>query len=160
MDIALSLNGEALLSDTGDFLLTSGFDESVRQINALIRTEIGGWKTYPTFGTPLATFIGSPNTRETAQEITKVLEIYLNRFIRNIGVITVRVIPVDEWSINIFIFAHNESGQVPIARLVYSFHDGISQRVFDPAQVSKLISQGSHSLPSNPYLRKTTLEES
>ena len=158
MDISLSFNGEGLVSDTGDFLLTSGWDESVRRINIIVRTEITGWNTYPDFGTPLHDFIGEPNTRETAKEITKVLEIFLNRFVRDIGVITVRVIPVDEWSVNIFIFAHNESGQIPIARLVYSFQDGVSQRVFDPAQIAKLVSQGKHSLPENSYLRNSTLE--
>ena len=157
-DIALSFNGDGLVSDKGDFLLTSGWDESVRQVNVLVRTEILGWKTYPEFGTPLHDFIGEPNTRETAQEISRTLEIYLNRFVRGIGTITVRVIPVDEWSVNIFVFAHNETGQIPIARLVYSFQDGVSQRVFDPAQLSKVISQGNHSLPDNPYLRKDTLE--
>ena len=159
MDIALSYNGNGLVGDTGDFLLTSGFDESVRQVNALVRTEIAAWRVYPDFGTPLHDFVGRPNTRETAQEMTKQLEFYLNKFVRGLGIVTVRVIPVDEWSVNIFVFAHNEKGRIPIARLVYSFQDGISQRVFDPAQVAKVISRGEHSLPENLYLRKNTLEE-
>jgi len=150
----MSLNGEGLISDNGDFLLTSGMDESLREVNRVVRTEISGWRTFPTYGTPLHNFVGQPNARETAQEMTQQLEIYLNQFVHGLGIITVRVIPFDEWSVNIFVFANNQKGQVPIARLVYSYRDGISHRVFDPAQISAISQGGQHSIPDNPYLRK------
>lgn len=155
MDIALTYDGRALISDNGDFLLTDGFDEKVREISRLVRTEVNGWKIYPSYGTPLHDFVGRPNTQETADELTRTLEIYLNTFVKGIGVLKVRVVPMDQESVDIFIFAYNGTGELPVGRVVYNYKDGIVVEIKDPMEKKEnVLQKGQHSLPTNPYLKK------
>jgi len=148
----------AIVSDNGDFLLTDGNDEKIREVNRLVRTEINGWKIYPGYGTPLHDFAGRPNTQETAQELSKSLELYLNKFVNGIGVLRVRVVPVNEESVDVFVFAYSGGLQVPVSRIVYDYQDGIVKDIKDPAEpIETVVSRGRHAVPTNPYLRKTDL---
>lgn len=157
MDIAISYNGNGLVSDNGDLLITTGFDDSIRRINTLVRTTISSWRVYPNFGTTMHEFVGQPNTRDTAREMSRQLEVYLNRFITDIGKLTVQAVPIDRESLNIFIFAHTDNGSIPVSRFIYSYRDGIIEKVYDPAEQETTVAKGRHSIPTNPYLRKPNL---
>jgi len=159
MDIALSYNGAGIVGDNGDLVTTSGFDETTRRVNILMRTHLNSWRLFPSFGTPLHDYVGQPNTRDTASDLAQILELYLNRHITDVGTISVQIIPIDEGTISIFVFANDEGGQIPISAYVYRFSDGVTEKMYDPAEIRQSSGSGRHFIPTNPYLRKPSTVE-
>ena len=152
-DIALSYDGGAILNDRGDLEATSGLDALSRKVSRIVKTRNPAWKLYPDIGANLEDFVGQPNTRETAAEMTKRLNYVLNKDqISGTNFLEVRVVPANAASVYIFIFLRNESGRITLSREVFDYKDGIFHDTYDPLESKKIIPVATHSLPTNKYL--------
>jgi len=65
-DISMTVDGEPIIGDDGDFQLSEGIDCIIESCIFRLKTVIGDWILEPTCGASLEELIGEPNSRETA----------------------------------------------------------------------------------------------
>jgi hypothetical protein len=71
MDIALSDDGEFVITDTGDLTLISGVEEAERKIVFAVQMLKGEWALDESRGLDQWAFLGQKGTVEKAQELIK-----------------------------------------------------------------------------------------
>jgi hypothetical protein len=131
-DIALSYDGDLMFDDTQDLKLISGIDWFKREVNKIIRTKLREWRSEPGIGLNLDEFTGRQNTKQTANELqSKLLDALTLDNFQFPGQFDVKIIPVSNSDITIYI-TYNIIGQVyQISKLIYSLDRGISQHIND-----------------------------
>lgn len=153
-DICLSYAGGGIITDDGDLKLSQDLDALSREISRIVRTVNPAWKIYPNIGAGIEEFVGEPNTRGTALEITKRLNYALNQNqIAYPGRLFARVVPSGDETLLIFIFLKDSAGSVLIDKEVFNFVDGVAGHIYDPAEVREIIPNDRHAVPENPYLK-------
>lgn len=131
MDIKLSLDGGFSLKN-GDFDTTTGTDETVQNINRLVK----GWLNSFAMGK----FAGLKNTRETAQYIKKELDQHL-RAINPFA--TCQVYPVDVDAITVVIGI--ATTDVTLYKLIFNYTEGV-------LEYSEYVPTNTYRDTTNPYL--------
>ena len=153
-DICLSYAGGGIITDDGDLKLTRDLDALSREVSRIVRTINPAWEIYPNIGAGIEEFVGEPNTRGTALEITKRLNYILNQNqIAYPGRLFARVVPSGDESLLIFIFLKDSKGRMLIDKEVFNFKDGVAGHIYDSNEVKEIVPNIRHSEPRNPYLR-------
>jgi len=153
-DLMLSYEGGGIITDDGDLKLVQDLDALSREVSRIVRTVNPAWKIYSNIGAGIGEFVGEPNTRGTALEITKRLNYVLNQNqIAYPGRLFARVVPSGDESLLIFIFLKDSRGTRLLDKEVFNFIDGIAGHIYDPAEVKEIVPNIRHSEPTNPYLR-------
>lgn len=153
-DICLSYRGGGIITDDGDLKLTQDLDALSREVSRIVRTVNPAWKIYPNIGAGLEVFVGEPNTRGTALEITKRLNYVLNQNqIAYPGRLFARVVPSGDESLFVFIFLKDSKGTILIDKEVFNFTDGVAGHIYDPSEVKEIVPNTRHAEPENPYLK-------
>jgi hypothetical protein len=131
-DIAMSLDGDIMLDETGDIGLVQGWDFLFREVNKRIRTNNPSWKTHPSIGVTLRDFIGHPNTPATSQALRKRIREKLS--IDNIGFpgeFDVIITPTGRDSVDISIEFYVGGMKTELTKIIYDFKNGVVQEVSD-----------------------------
>lgn len=68
-DLQLSSNGDLTLDQTGDLAMSFNIQCVKESIMARLRTENPDWYHHPSIGADIDTFVGEPNTEETAIKV-------------------------------------------------------------------------------------------
>jgi len=153
-DICLSYAGGGIITDDGDLKLTQDLDALSREISRIVRTVNPAWKIYPNIGAGIEEFVGEPNTRGIALEITKRLNYILNQNqIAYPGRLFARVVPSGDETLMIFIFLKDSKGRILIDKEVFNFKDGVAGHIYDPSEVKEIVPNIRHAIPTNPYLQ-------
>ena len=127
-DIGMTLDGDIMIGDDGDFKLVEGFEWLYREVNKRIRTTNPSWNLYPTYGASLDDFQGQPNNEAVAKEIRRRLVDVLSR--DNIGYpgeFTVVVVPIAVDGISIFIYLDIPGNRMEVLKMIYNYSEGVVQ---------------------------------
>jgi len=129
-DIGMTLDGDIMVGDNGDFLLVEGFEWLYREVNKRLRTENPEWMFHPTIGVSLSDFQGYPNTPEAAKELRQRIKYVLSK--DNIafpGEFNVRVVPVERDAIIVYIYLDMAGNRTELEKLIYDYSNGIVQPI-------------------------------
>lgn len=131
-DIALSYDGDLLISENNDLKIVSSIDWFKREVNKIVRTNLRDWKSEPDIGVDLDEFIGKLNNKETASEIkNKLLEaLHIDNF-QFPGEFDIKVIPTSTFELSIYISYNVVGEHYSIGKLIYNLDKGISKAIFD-----------------------------
>jgi len=106
IELSFSWNGDYELGPDGDLFDTRDDQiEALRQmVVSIVRSEFRDWEFFPYFGADIESFIGEPNTRDTAQAIHKRL---FESIVANAKVqpsdLAIKVTPVNHESVLVLI---------------------------------------------------------
>lgn len=131
-DIALSYDGDLIIDESQDLLLISGIEWFKREVNKIIRTNLREWRSEPDIGANLEEFIGSVNSKETAESIKlKLLEAITIDNFQFPGQFEVKIIPVSTDKLTIYITYNIIGENYAISKLIYSLDSGVSIPIND-----------------------------
>jgi hypothetical protein len=96
-DLALTLDGDFIIDETGDLKIVSEFECTADDINMAVKTQKNDSEVFPQFGADLEELIGQPNTREVGDDgRNKIIEELVNNKIVNSDDLEVVPIPIDD----------------------------------------------------------------
>jgi hypothetical protein len=131
-DIMLTLEGDLVIDESGDFRMTTGFDWLAREMNKRVRTINPEWKQHPTIGANVETFAGRMLNHSLLAEIKNQITDSITRWgLQEPGDIDVRVVPVSHDEIAIYIFFTIAGVRQNLSKLVFNFDNGNVQYVED-----------------------------
>ena len=72
-DLYMSEDGEPLIGEDGDFVISSSSDALLESCMYRLKTVIGDWVLEPLCGASLETLIGEPNSPDTATQMEQMI---------------------------------------------------------------------------------------
>lgn len=134
IDVTFTYNGDFIPGVDGDFDDTSAdqIQSLVQEIQTIANSSLGDWQENPSYAATLDDFIGLPNTRETARQLTERLRVALiTNNVVNADDLTVRTIPIDKHKLLIMVSVaaaatpNNSltSGTLTTVSLVYDYSE-------------------------------------
>jgi len=148
-DIGMTLDGDLMIGKDGDLELVEGFEWLYREVNKRVRTDNPGWRGHPTVGANMSDFQGYPNTPDTARRLRqRIKNVLVQGNISYPGEFNVRVVPIREDGIMVFIYLDLAGSRVELQKLIYDFSNGIVQTMEDPTVTYQPVPQESKLLDS------------
>lgn len=131
-DITLTYDGDLAIDETQDLSEITSIEWFKREVNKILRTKLGEWKSEPDIGLNIEDGIGKPNTREFANEIKEKIQEALSIDGFNFpGQFDVKVIPTSIDKISIYITYNVIGDSYRMAKVIYDLDRGISLPIFD-----------------------------
>ncbi len=106
IDITYSWNGDFAPGTDGDLSDTSNdqIQSLIQEVQTIVNSSLGDWQEHPNYAASLDDYVGEPNNRETARQITdRVRTSLINNNIVSADDLSVSVIPVERSKVLIII---------------------------------------------------------
>lgn len=124
--MAMTEDGDMIITPTGDLYTVTGIDCLRQQIEARLKTDLGDYLPHPRLGNTLRNLIGKRNTRQTAEEgRLSIINCLTYGGLINPADLSVTAIPVDERNILYHIEVRNGTYVVYKADLLCNLDKGI-----------------------------------
>ena len=153
-DVILTYDGDIAIDDDQDISSINGIEWFKREINKIIRTHIGEWRSEPGIGICLNDYVGESNTKDTADDIRdKILSAITIDGLGSPGQFDIRVIPTSINNITIYISYTIAGDTYNIAKMIFELDKGLSVPIFDEYDESTINKITNHrSNKSNKYI--------
>lgn len=153
-DIALSYDGDLILDENDDLRIISSIEWFKREINKILKTKLGEWKSDPNIGMDLENFHGQANNRNVAINIKKEIQraLTLDNF-QFPGQFEIQVIPISTSEITIYIIYNILGDNYNIVKLMYDLNNGILQSTYDELESEINYAKNYKKEQKNLYLK-------
>ena len=158
IDIAMSLDGDLLVDQTGDLRIINGEEWFKREINKIVKTDNPEWETHPNIGASLSKFIGKINSRSTAKDIEHSIRTGVGEQFPE-WALDVRVVPTSKDSVRVFISFLMQGGTSNILELSFDFSTGALTAGSDPlVERVKVVTKTNQTVVENFYISNRNRE--